>query len=102
MTKAFKINTNTSFNLDFNANGTSYRIEVVFNTCSDSYFFNLYRLQNLKLLLAGITLSTGTNLLSQFPTWFKLFIVPTRPELYSVNPTSKNIKDFLIWVEDEE
>jgi hypothetical protein len=55
----------------------------------------------MKLLLSGITVSTGTNMLSQF-SWFKLWFCPTKPELYAFNPTSKTIKDFQIWVEDEE
>ena len=50
----------------------------------------------------GITLSTGTDLLSQFPNLFKFYVIPTRPELYSVNPSSSNIRGFQLWVEDEE
>lgn len=102
MTKVFNIQTNTAFNFEFNANGTSYKIEVVFNTFSDSYYFNLYKVQNNILLLSGITLSTGTDLLSQFPNLFKFYVIPTRPELYSVNPSSSNIRGFQLWVEDEE
>lgn len=101
MTKAIQIKTNTSFNVDFNANGVSYRLQVRYNPFSDSYFFDLIKLVGMELLLCGITLSTGTNLLSQFK-WFKLWIVPTRPELYSTNPTSKTITGYQIWVEDEE
>ena len=101
MTKCILIRTNTAFNADFSANGVSYRIEVRYNNYSDSYYFNLYRLADLKLLLSGITLSTGTNLLSQFD-WFKLYVVPNKPELYSSNPTSATIKNFQLWVEDEE
>ena len=102
MTKVIQIRTNTSFNVDFSANGTSYRMEVRYNAFSNAYYFNLIRLMGMRLLLSGITMSTGTNMLSQFQNWFKLWIVPTKPELYAVNPTSQTIKDFQIWVEDEE
>nr|DAY59334.1 MAG TPA: hypothetical protein [Caudoviricetes sp.] len=101
MTKIITIKTNTAFNVDFSANGTSYRLEIRYNAFSDSYYFNLIRLMGMKLLLSGITVSTGTNMLSQF-SWFKLWFCPTKPELYAFNPTSKTIKDFQIWVEDEE
>lgn len=100
MTKVFQIQTNTPFDMDFDANGTSYRMEVRYNPFSNSYYFNLRLLYGLKLLLAGITLSTGTNLLSQFD-WFKLYIAPTKPELYDSNPTAETIRQFQIWVEDE-
>lgn len=102
MTKIIQIKTNTPFDADFSANGTSYRLSVRYNLFSDSYFFDLTRLIDMKLLLSGITLSTGTNLLSQFSQWFKMWCVPTKPELYSKNPTSETIRDFQIWVEDEE
>ena len=102
MTQVRQIQTNTGFSFDFNANKNSYRMEVLFNLYSDSYYFNLYLFKDMKLLLSGITLSTGTNLLSQFPNWFKLWVVPTKPEFYAVNPTSKNIRNFQIWIEDEE
>lgn len=102
MTKVIQINTNTSFSTDFNANGTTYRIVILFNTFSNSYYFDLYRLRGLQLLLAGVTLSTGTNLLSQFPQWFKLWVVPTEPELYASNPTSETIGKYQLWIEDEE
>lgn len=101
MTKIFQIRTNTSFDFDFNANGNSYRMEVRYNAFSDSYYFNLIRLVGMIPLLSGITLSTGTNLLSNFD-WFKLYVAPNKPEFYNSNPTSKTIKNFQIWVEDEE
>lgn len=101
MTKMIQIKTNTAFDVDFSANGVSYRLSIRYNSFSDSYFFDLTRLVGMVLLLSGITLSTGTNLLSNFD-WFKMWIVPTKPELYAVNPTAKTVKDFQIWVEDEE
>lgn len=100
MTKLFQIKTNQSFSMNFSANGTSYRMTVRYNTFSDSYFFDLIRLADMKYLLSGITLSTGTNLLSQF-NWFKLWVVPLKPELYAFNPTAKTIRNFVIMVEDE-
>lgn len=102
MTKIIQIRTNTAFTFDFNANGTSYRMEIIYNGFSNSYFFNLYRHKNMQLLLSGITLSTGTNLLSQFPQWFRLWVIPTKPELYSENPNAQNIRNFQLWIEDEE
>lgn len=99
MTQVIQIQTNTGFEVDFNANGVSYRMEVVFNTFNDSYYFNLYRMVGLKRLLSGITLSTGTNLLSQFPNWFGLWVIPTKPELYPSNPTSETIRDYQLWIE---
>ena len=101
MTKVFTIKTNTGFNVDLSANGVSYRLEIRYNAFSDSYYFNLIRLVGMKLLLSGITVSTGTNMLSQFG-WFKLWFVPNKPGLYAFNPTAKTIKDYQIWVEDEE
>lgn len=101
MTQVVLLQTNTAFSFEFNANRVTYRIEIVFNQFSDSYFFNLYKVRGNELLLAGITLSTGTNLLSQFPQWFKMYVAPNKPELYGVNPNSKNIRNFQIWIEDE-
>lgn len=101
MLKVFTIQTNTAFNVDFNANGVSYRLAVRYNSFSDSYFFDLIKLSTLETLLCGITVSTGTNMLSQFD-WFRLMFVPNKPELYASNPTSKTIMNYQIWVEDEE
>lgn len=100
MTKVFQIKTNTAFSIEFSANNTSYHMVVRYNNFSDSYFFDLIRLADNVNLLSGITLSTGTNLLSQFD-WFKLMVLPTKPELYNFNPTSKTIRQYQIWVEDE-
>lgn len=101
MTKAFQIKTNSAFNFDFTANRVSYRMRVIYNSFSNSYSFDIIQLSDMKLLLAGITLSTGTNLLSQFG-WFRLWVIPTKPELYGANPTAETIMDFQIWVEDEQ
>ena len=100
MTKIFQISTNTAFTMNFVANNVSYRMKVEYNNFNDSYFFSLFRSPGLEPLLSGITMSTGTNLVSQF-NWFKLWIVPTKPELYSVNPTANTIRNYQIWVEDE-
>ena len=102
MTRVIQIQTNTAFSVEFTANSVSYRMKVYFNTFSDSYYFDLHRLRDLKRVLSGITLSTGTNLLSQFPHLFKLWIVPTKPEFYASNPTSETIRNYQIWVEDGE
>lgn len=100
MTQMFQIRTNSAFSMDFNANRSSYRIRVIHNSFNDSYSFDVIRRSDMRVLLAGITLSTGTNLLSQF-NWFKLWVLPTKPELYDVNPTSSTITQYQIWVEDE-
>lgn len=100
MTKIFQIRTNQSFSMDFSANAVSYRMVIRYNPFCDSYFFDLIRLADMQNMLLGITLSTGTNLLSQF-SWFKLWVVPLKPELYAFNPTSKTIRNFVIMVEDE-
>lgn len=99
MTKIIRIVTNTSFRTTVTVGGVAYSLEVVFNMFEDSYYFNLYEARTNKKILAGITLSTGTDLLSQFPNLFKLFVVPTKPELYESNPNSKTILDYQIWVE---
>lgn len=101
MMKVIQFRTNTGMNVDFSANGVSYRMEIRYNPFSDSYYFNLIKIVGMKLLLSGITLATGTNLLSQFD-WFRLWVCPSKPELYATNPTSKTIKYFQLWVEDEE
>ena len=100
MTQMFQISTNSAFSFDFNANRNSYRMRVIHNDFNDSYSFDIIRRTDNYPLLSGITLSTGTNLLSQF-NWFKLWVVPTKPELYAVNPTSSTITQYQIWVEDE-
>lgn len=100
MTKIFQIKTTQSFRITFSANGTSYSLVVRYNSFSDSYYFDLTRVLDGVQLLCGITLSTGTNLLSQF-SWFKFWVVPMRPELYGVNPSAANIRNFVLVVEDE-
>lgn len=100
MTQIIQIQTNTAFSVDFNANGTSYRMKVAFNTHNNSYYFDLFMLRGMKKLLSGVPFSTGTNLLSQFPHWFQLWVVPTKPELYASNPKAETIQSYQIWVED--
>lgn len=101
MTKIFPITTNQQFLLDFAANGVSYRLLVQHNAYNDGYFLSVQETVSEKYVIQGLTLSTGVDLLSQFGI-FRLYILPTKPEFYEVNPTSSNITSYQIWVEDDE
>lgn len=68
MLYAFSFKSNASYNFTHTIQGTSYRVHLVYDLYTDSYYMHIDKLSNgaFVRLIQGVRVTTGINLLLQY------------------------------------
>lgn len=104
--KMIPFKTYKQYSFSTNINGEKYKVHVRYNSYLNNYYINLDRYVNgvYVNILNSVMLYTGVNIFQQHPQ-FNLgyfYVIPLKVELYSEDPKSETIQDFMIlWVSEE-
>lgn len=68
MVYAFSFRSNASYNFTHAVQGTSYRVHMIYDRYTDSYYMSIDKLVNgaFKRILQGVRVTTGINILLQY------------------------------------
>lgn len=102
MTYSFAFRSNSSYSFTHIVDGTSYRIHVVYDTYTDSYYIDIDKLVNgaFSRLIQGIRVTTGINLLLQY-SYLNLggiWVIPLTDDVFSEIPSAGTIVDRFVFV----
>lgn len=86
-------------------NGNKLRVHVRYNSYLDNYYINIDRFVNGAYInmINSVMLTTGVNLFLQHPqlNLGYFYVIPLKVELYSEDPKSNTIQNFMmLWVSD--
>lgn len=101
--KIIEFKTYKQYNFSTFVNGSKVRIHVRYNDYLDRYYINIDRYVNNQYIniIKSVMLYTGVDILFQHPQFNlgKLFVIPTKKELYSEDPKSSTIQNYLLFWE---
>lgn len=103
--KMIQFKTYKQYSFITNINNNKFRVHVRYNSYLDNYYIDVDKFINGVYIniINSVMLYTGVNLFLQHPQLDLgyLYIVPLKVDLYSENPTSSTIQNFMIfWVSD--
>lgn len=106
MTYQFDFPSNTSYSFIHLVNGTYYKIHILYDAHTDSYYMNVDKYENNEFvnIINSINLTTGLDLFLQFKYLGlgSFFIIPATDKQYRNDPRASTIKNsyFIIWEHD--
>lgn len=103
--KMIQFKTYKQYSFSTNINGEKYRVHIRYNSYLDNYYINVDQFINgvYVNIINSVMLYTGVNLFQQHPqlNLGYFYVVPTKVELYSEDPKSATIQNFMmLWVSD--
>lgn len=102
-TYQFDFPSNKSHSFTHLVNGIYYKVHILYDTHTDSYYMNIDKYNNTKFenIINSIRLSTGIDLFIQYRylNLGKFFVIPATDKQYRNDPKASTIKTnyFILW-----
>lgn len=95
MEYALKFTTNKSHNFTHIVNGITYKLHIMYESISDSYYINVDKFTSNKFenIINSVKITTGIDLFSQYSYLGlgRFWVVPVQDSLYSQIPSANTL-----------
>lgn len=105
-TYQFDFPTNNNYSFIHLANGNYYKLHILYDTLTDSYYMNIDKYIDNKFvnIINSVKLVVGMNLLLQYDYFDigQIYVIPISDTLYDKDPSAGTIKNgyFILWEHD--